>query len=157
MKKIFLIFIVLFSSNAFALYTETIVGGCNVAKKFYPFFQINTYTCANGYFLPANTVSCQPCPSGHTCPGGTFQYNETKAQGITFATPTNTNVPKGCSVNFGTKMIPIFTPKTVSLTWNNGNSGMSTQTTCTYDRLINLPPEPTRPGYVFNGWVVEKK
>ena len=154
MKKIFVIFVLMFSSNAFALYTEDIVGGCDKEKKFIPVFQINTYTCQSGYFLPADTLGCQPCPTGHTCNGGTFGYNPTESQGIIFTRPTNANVAKSCSTNFGTRFVPIFQPNNVNLTWNDGSGNTST-TTCTYDGLINIPTEPTRPGYVFKGWKVQ--
>ena len=155
MKKLFFIFTVLFSANAFALlYTEDIVEGCNNPTIFYPVFQINSYTCNSGYFLPADTLGCQPCPSGHTCNGGTFNYNPTQSQGITFTRPINANVTHGCSVNFGTYLVPIFQPNTVTLNYDDGN-GNTTSTSCTYDGLVNLPPTPpTREGYDFKGWKV---
>ena len=159
MKRLFIIFVILCYSNAFAYISENIVSGCSAtrAKNFYPVFQILSYTCEPGYFLPADTLVCQPCPIGHTCNGGTFNYNPTRSQGIKFTYPTNTNVAKSCSMNFGTKLIPVFEINTVNLTWNDGN-GNTTSTTCTYGETISLPEtEPTRTGYVFNGWVVRQE
>lgn len=198
MKKLFFIFTVLFSANTFAYITQDIVDGCDSAKQFYPVFQINSYTCDSGYYLPANsdrcenclrgyncaggtyifnqttdqgiftlsytcnsgyflpadTLGCQPCPSGHICNGGTFEYNPTKSQGITFTRPINANVTHGCSVNFGTHLVPIFQPNTVTLNYDDG-VGNTASTSCTYDGLVNLPPTPpTREGYDFKGWKV---
>ena len=151
MKKLFIIFIALFISNAYAYITENIVNGCNLSTSFTPVFQINTYTCDSGYFLPADTLGCQPCPTGHTCSGGTFEYNPTIAQGITFTKPVKSNVANGCSVNFGRFLRPVFQPNTVALTYDDG-VGNTSSGTCTYDGLISLPEPPTRPGYTFTGW-----
>ena len=156
MKRLYIIFVVLFTTNTFALYNETIVGGCDNAKIFLPVFEVNTYTCASGYFLPADTLGCEPCPSGHTCSGGTFAYNPTKSQGITFTRPTSSDIVNGCSINFGQVFIPVFQPDTVTLNYDNGNG--TTQTgTCTYDGIITLPDNPSKPGYTFIGWTLQEQ
>jgi hypothetical protein len=152
MKKLYIVFIMFFTINAFALVTENIVNGCNSPTHFHPVFQINSYTCDNGYFLPADTLGCQPCPTGHTCNGGTFNYHPTKSQGIIFTRPTNANIAKSCSTNFGTVFVPIFEPKSVAVNFNDGVGNTETKT-CTYDGLVNLPAAPPeRKGYIFNGW-----
>ena len=57
-----------------------------------------SFTCASGYFLPANATQCYECPSGYTCNGGTFTFNAKMAQGIsTSFVPTN--APKACAAN----------------------------------------------------------
>lgn len=156
MKKIFIIFVIFVVSNAFAAYTEDIVGGCGESSIFYPIFQINTYTCANGYFLPADTLGCQPCPTGHVCNGGTFSYNATKAQGISLNNIIENNVAKGCSENlFNRPFIELFEPNTINITWNDKN-GNITSTTCDYSGQLVLPSPPTRAGYVFSGWKLKQ-
>ena len=40
-------------------------------------------TCAAGTYLPADGVECATCLAGYYCPGGTYTYNETTAQGAT--------------------------------------------------------------------------
>ena len=43
--------------------------------------------CKAGYYLPKNTHTCTICPKNKYCPGGTFDFNATKDQGIN-ACPT---------------------------------------------------------------------
>lgn len=42
----------------------------------------NEHNCVPGYYLPANTDGCQPCPQNNKCVGGTYTFNETLPQGI---------------------------------------------------------------------------
>ena len=101
MKKIIFIFVGLYSVNAFAYYTENILNQCGIiANNIFAVFQINEYTCANGYFLPADTLGCVACPSGATCNGGTYKYNETLAQGITYTNFITQNQTNVCSYNY---------------------------------------------------------
>lgn len=168
MKRIGVFLLLIFITHyAYADYiTQNLTGGCDstslqaISNTTYlePVFTINIYTCSSGQFLPANVDGCRSCPSGYTCSGGTFEFNETVAQGITPKDTISANASNACSSNVlktvGTAsyLEPIFTPNTVSLTWDDG-VGNTQSTSCTYDGLINLPPEPPqRPGYRFNGW-----
>ena len=45
-------------------------------------------------------------------------------------------------------------PNTIGLKWYNGDQQISGQTSCVYDGTITVPPQPTKPGYTFNGWKV---
>ena len=50
-----------------------------------------------------------------------------------------------------------FEPETINLRWYNNNTLLnvtSVSNTCTYDTAINLPTNPTKPGYKFKGWKV---
>lgn len=38
--------------------------------------------CNPGYYLPATTDECTKCLNDHYCPGGTYNFDETTAQGI---------------------------------------------------------------------------
>ena len=70
-----------------------------------------TYTCASGYFLPANTTACEPCPTGFSCSGGTYAFNEKQSQGLTFAGQYYTgDVTKACATNFNRVLNGIYTP-----------------------------------------------
>ena len=170
MKKLLIIFTIVFSTNAFALIDDDIVGGCDVITlnavnnltNMLPVYRAKNYTCNTGYFLPANTEGCQPCPSGYICDGGSFDFNEYYAQGINLPTYITQNASNICSVNLlnsvgqTTNMIPIFRPKTMTLNFDDGN-GNVTSTTCTYGDTITIPDTvPTRPGYTFTGWVVRQ-
>ncbi len=42
-----------------------------------------SYTCAAGEYLPKKATSCESCPEGRYCEGGTYSYNESNDQGIT--------------------------------------------------------------------------
>lgn len=48
-------------------------------------------------------------------------------------------------------------PNTINLNWYDGDTKLTVQNssqTCTYDGTITVPPQPTKPGYTFNGWKV---
>ncbi len=51
-----------------------------------------------------------------------------------------------------------FEPETIDLRWYNNNTLLNVTSTnsntCTYDTSINLPANPTKPGYKFKGWNV---
>lgn len=154
MKKLYILFLSFFVIHAFAYITETVPNACGtIQHKLYAHYTPYSYTCDAGYFLPANTLGCRACPSGYTCNGGTFNFNETESQGAVKNTNTTTQTAtNSCAVNFPHKFAAKFTPKQVSLNWDDGVGG-TTQTSCTYDGLINLPPEPApRAGYAFKGW-----
>ena len=147
MKKIFIIF----SFVIMPIYADTIT--CET-KQILARFEPIEYTCDSGYFLPANTTGCRICPTGHTCDGGTFAFNPTISQGINYPTPTTQNTTNTCAYNFAHNLVAVFEPKTITVNWDDG-SGTTTTNTCVYDGTITLPPEPTRPGYTFNGWVLK--
>ena len=46
-----------------------------------PEYETVTYTCSDGQYLPAGATACATCPTGGTCPGGTFLYNNGVDQG----------------------------------------------------------------------------
>ena len=118
-------------------------------------FEPIEYTCASGTFLPANTAGCRPCPSGYTCSGGTYAFDDKKSQGaVRTAGLTTQNISNSCAINASRKMVAVYEPKTVTLNFDDDN-GNTTTTTCTYDGLINVPETPTRVGYSFAGWRLE--
>ncbi|MBQ0013360.1 MAG: hypothetical protein KBS86_02205 [Proteobacteria bacterium] len=107
MRKIQLFLLcVLLSVNSFAdgIITQNIINGCDVDNLkpadnetfMIAHWQINSYTCAPGYYLPANAIECVKCLSDHTCPGGTYTFNENKSQGIIFNSILTTDFAGGC-------------------------------------------------------------
>jgi len=55
----------------------------------------------------------------------------------------------------GTANVEInWEPNTIGLKWFNGDQQIAGQTSCVYDGTITVPPQPTKPGYTFNGWKV---
>ena len=58
----------------------------------------------------------------------------------------------------GTADIEInWEPNTITLNWYNDNQKLEVPVaaqTCTYDGTVTVPPQPTKPGYTFNGWKV---
>ena len=57
----------------------------------------------------------------------------------------------------GTADIEInWEPNTIGLKWFNGDQQIAGPTSCVYDSTLTVPPQPTKPGYTFNGWKVWK-
>ena len=121
---------------------------------YYALYEINTYNCSAGQYLPANTDGCVACPVGFTCAGGTFTFNENEYQGAVLNTVGTSAMNNVCADNFPVDLYAVYEPNTVTLTFNDGN-GTTTSGTCTYDGLINVPETPTRAGYEFKGWKVQ--
>lgn len=110
MKRVF-VFLILITQPVFAYYTETIPNQCGViGNDLCAIFEINTYTCESGQFLPADALGCVSCPADYTCNGGTFDYNATISQGIDPKRQITTNVSNACSSNFGHELNAVFEP-----------------------------------------------
>ena len=58
----------------------------------------------------------------------------------------------------GTANVEInWEPNVIQLGWYDGNTRLDVPVSaqsCTYDGVVTVPPQPTRPGYTFNGWKV---
>ena len=120
MKKLFIIFIC-------SLYCQTLFAELvckTTAHKYYAVYEINTYTCDPGYFLPANTEGCRACPSGYTCSGGTFTFNEHMYQGIVVRNVTNATINNVCAINFPAKMHAVYEPNSVTLNFDDDNGNI---------------------------------
>ena len=153
MNKLYIIFNIIVSANAFA----EVIACDDAATDYYAAYDAHEHTCSAGYFLPANTDGCRQCPPGYTCNGGTFEFNPDNYQGAILDTVTTTTMNNVCADNFPTDLYAIYDPKTVTITFDDG-TGNTTAKTCTYDGLVNIPETPpTRTGYIFNGWKLENK
>ncbi len=158
MVFVFLSFVAFIASAMADTITTNIVGGCDdgMINYFYPVFEINSYTCESGFFLPAGATKCVPCPVDHNCGGGTYTFNKTKAQGIILNSPFTKDITNVCGDTLANVFFPIFEPNDININWIDDNGNVN-QTTCTYDLDIVLPPEPTQAGYTFKGWKLEKQ
>ena len=60
----------------------------------------------------------------------------------------------------GTANVEInWEPNTINLNWYDGDTKLTVANnaqSCVYDGNIAVPPQPTKPGYTFNGWKVIK-
>ncbi len=82
---------------------------CDISvDNYYAFYEINSYTCNPGQYLPANTLGCVSCPNGFTCPGGTFNFNADYFQGLSFETIPNNTMNNICANNFPGDLIAIY-------------------------------------------------
>ena len=148
MKKILLLSL-LFSRP---LYAEMM---CDTGvSKYFAVYEINTYDCTSGYYLPANTDGCRVCPTGFNCPGGTFEFNPDEYHGLYFESVPDATMNNICAANFPQKMYAVYEPNTITINWDDGTN--TVQNTCTYGGAITLPPTPVRPGYKFGGWRIKK-
>jgi hypothetical protein len=107
MQKLFTSLLLIFIMQiAFADY---IVCDINYSKYF-ALYEINEYHCDVGYFLPANTLGCRPCPNGFTCPGGIFEFNPDEYQGLYLTGAITQTINNVCAVNFPSNIPAIYTP-----------------------------------------------
>ena len=105
MKKILLLSL-LFINPSFA---EMM---CDDATDYFAIYEIDSYTCNPGEYLPANTVGCVSCPNGFVCNGGTYNFNPDYFQGINFdpsniSTNTINNI---CAANFPNELFAVYEP-----------------------------------------------
>ena len=155
MKKLLLLSL-LFIQPVYAEYiTNDIVSGCDGMYAYRAKFVLHAATCPSGYYLPANALSCELCPNGHICNGGTYSYNPDIFQGAEYTTPITNNMNNICASNAPFALRAVFRPHTITINWDDGTN--ITQNTCQYGGAITLPPTPVRPGYVFGGWRVKNQ
>ena len=64
----------------------TSVNGCSEV--------LNSLSCNNGYYLPANSNTCAKCLANNYCPSGTYTFDSVNNQGIT-ACPNGLVSPAG--------------------------------------------------------------
>ena len=84
---------------------------CDISNSSqYAIYEANTYNCAAGYYLPANTLGCKPCPNGFTCSGGFFQFNSFLFQGLYIDKYISTTMNNVCAANFSSNITAIYTP-----------------------------------------------
>ena len=111
MKKLFVVSLLVINLPAFGAYTSTITNGCGTTdtKNIDALFEINSYTCSSGTYLPIDGTSCETCPVSAVCDGGTFTYSTEIAQGIhpNVTGPITQNAAEGCGL-LGTKMDALF-------------------------------------------------
>ena len=98
-----------FTDVASGYIVENIPNGCT-SMDLYAKFEPIDYTCPAGYFLPANTLGCVPCPTDFECPGGVYSFNENIAQGVVITGRVfhtmNNMCQKRSSLKFAAKFIP---------------------------------------------------
>ena len=92
---------------------QDIAGACDIlhlgtysgSVDLEPVFERDSYTCAPGYYLPADGVECVACLEDHYCVGsaaspdatnGKFAYDESVARGISDC-PNSLYAPAGMS------------------------------------------------------------
>ena len=147
MKKLLGFLLALFYANlAFAYVTENITGGCMERPNgIQAVFTPNEHNCVPGYYLPANYDGCVPCPQNATCMGGTFQFNERVAGGITYTRPITTNVSRGCNINLSDSKVARFTI-------NEYDCAAGYYVPANNDGCVPCPADSYCPGghYVFN-------
>lgn len=73
-------------------------------------YEIDSYTCSTGQYLPANTLGCVSCPTGSTCTGGTFDFNPDEYQGLEFGTITTNTINNICAANFYNNLYATYEP-----------------------------------------------
>lgn len=165
----FCFFTIFINICAFAdtYWTDTVQNACdestlktdNNNSRLVAVFERNQYTCQSGQYLPAGMTTCAFCPSGETCLGGVFLFNKQKNQGITYSEPFTDTKTNACTVDFlkdasgSARIRAQFVPNTLTVNFNNNGSIEST--TCEYNSELNLPPVPSRVGYVFTGWKIK--
>ena len=83
---------------------------CDDATDYFAVYEIDSYTCSPGEYLPANILGCVLCPNGWTCNGGTFDFNTDEYQGLELGTITTTPINNICAANFPTDLFSVYEP-----------------------------------------------
>ena len=84
---------------------------CDISfSKYYAVYEPNSYTCNSGQYLPANALGCVSCPTGFTCPGGTFYFDPDYFQGLSFESVKNNTLNNICAANFPTRLQVVYEP-----------------------------------------------
>lgn len=107
MKKLFAFLSFLFITQI-AMADDIVCDDSGI--RYFAIYEINTYDCPSGYYLPANTLGCKPCPSDFNCPGGTFQFNPDMFQGLEFRDTITTTMNNACAANFPSGISAIYAP-----------------------------------------------
>ena len=107
-----IVLIMFFTLPAFSsgLITQNIANDCGNTYSYSAIFEPITYNCANGYFLPAGALSCATCPSGYTCPGGSYTFSTTNTQGIAEGDILVQDAIGSCSSDFNQSFSALFEP-----------------------------------------------
>ena len=119
-------------------------------------FDRKQYTCDSGTFLPLNHDGCESCPTGHTCSGGDFAFDENFSQGISYVKPISANINYGCDKgllfpqNHTTEIFAVFEPLT--MTCNAGQYLPANAIACVQCPLNNACAGGT---YSFNETVAQ--
>lgn len=71
-------------------------------------YSVNQYTCAAGYYLPANAIACAVCPNGGYCSGGTFTFAPNEFQGLVLPDVISTATANVCADNFPSAMYAVY-------------------------------------------------
>ena len=148
----FLLFMCMTYPTFADVYTSDILGACssNFEHKLKAQLIPNQYTCSAGYFLPANTEVCATCPSGFSCSGGTYTFNEINNSGLVRNGNITQNINKACATNFAHKLRANFIPNQYAC--NAGHYLSSNAITCSVCTADNYCPGGT---YTFNETVVQ--
>lgn len=87
------------------------VPSCDIlSNSLYAVYEPIQYNCDYGYYLPANTLGCQSCPTNSVCYGGTFAFNANSFQGIDLQKISTTVVNGACAGNFPNRMNAVYEP-----------------------------------------------
>ena len=111
MKKIVFLSLLFFTTPVMAIIVNDFNNMCGTAEydNMYATFEPIEYNCANGYYLPADSLGCVACPYGATCNGGTYAFNETKPQGVVVSALITQNQTGLCSEQYDS-LIANFEP-----------------------------------------------
>ncbi len=107
MKKVFASLLFVLTANAtFAAFM------CDDATNYKAIYDINSYTCNSGDFLPANYDNgCVTCPANATCNGGTFVFNPNSFQGLNIGNSiTGATMNNVCADNLQPSWRAIYIP-----------------------------------------------
>ena len=115
MRKIVFIFVVVFNAplaygGLITTNTPNYCDSIEIVPSLRAVFEPNEYTCSTGYYLPANHAGCEPCPSEHTCSGGTFAFDENNSQGISYNPTITSGYNYGCDQNVIWGFHTVFEP-----------------------------------------------
>ncbi len=136
-------------SFTWASNNDSTTGTQNCHKNGYHF---TGWTCTANAATGGTTTILDNGGTGYTNGTNPAAYNGVVVDGGTW---TFAGLSATGATGTAVSCVAQYTQNTITISWTDPEGGnTTTSNTCTYEGDVTLPTDPSRTGYVFNGWTV---